>query len=171
MHSYIALMRAVNVGGTGKLPMSVLQAMCRDVGFINAKTYIASGNVVFQSAATAKSVKAELAARLLAYAGKPIGIAVRMASEMAAVIASNPFPKAAPDRTVVIFLDKAPPVDALENAIGVRDEEMRLGLREIYVHYRAGIGISKLRIPAANNGTARNLNTISKLSEMAAQLR
>lgn len=57
MHSYIALPRAANVGGTGKLPMSDLLAMCRDAGFTNVKTYIASGNVLFQSAAMVKSVK------------------------------------------------------------------------------------------------------------------
>ena len=48
---------------------------------------------------------------------------------------------------------------------------MHLGVREIYVHYPAGIGASKLKIPAARNGTARNLNTISRLSEMAAEMR
>ena len=170
MHGYIALLRAVNVGGTGRLPMSDLQAMCRDAGFTNVKTYIASGNVVFQSTATAKSVKAELEARLLAYAGKAVAVVVRTATEMAAVIESNPFPTAAPDRAVVIFLDETPPADALETAIGVRDEEMRLDVREIYVHYPAGIGRSKLTIPAAKNGTARNLNTIRKLAEMAAEM-
>ena len=170
MHGYIALLRAVNVGGTGRLPMSDLQAMCRDAGFTNVKTYIASGNVVFQSTATAKSVKADLEERLLAYAGKAVAVAVRTATEMAAVIESNPFPTAAPDRAVVIFLDETPPADALETAIGVRDEEMRLGVREIYVHYPAGIGRSKLTIPAAKNGTARNLNTIRKLAEMAAEM-
>jgi len=48
---------------------------------------------------------------------------------------------------------------------------MRLGVREIYVHYRAGIGTSKLKIPAARNGTARKLNTIRRLAEMAAELK
>jgi uncharacterized protein (DUF1697 family) len=86
------------------------------------------------------------------------------------VIASNPFPTAAPDRTVAIFLDEAPPPDALANATGVRDEEMHLGVREIYIHYPAGIGTSKLKLPATRNGTARNINTIKRLAEMAAEL-
>jgi uncharacterized protein (DUF1697 family) len=47
---------------------------------------------------------------------------------------------------------------------------MRLGAREIYVRYGAGIGRSKLKIPAAKTGTARNMNTIAKLAEMAAKL-
>jgi len=170
MTSYIALLRAVNVGGTGKLPMAELRAMCCDAGFMRVKTYIASGNVVFQSRATASKVKADLERRLLEYAGKPVGVAVRTASEMATVLKANPFPKAAPNRTVAIFLDGAPPPDALAHAVGVKDEEMWLGLREIYVHYGAGMGTSKLRIPAAKSGTARNINTIAKLVEMAAEL-
>jgi len=170
MPNYITLLRAVNVGGTGKLPMTDLQAMCRDAGFTKIRTYIASGNVVFQSAANATKVKAELETRLRSYAAKPVGVAVRTAYEMAAVVKANPFPKAAPNHTVAIFLDEVPPPDALVHAVGVRGEEMRLGVREIYVHYGAGMGTSKLRIPAAKTGTARNINTITKLAKMAAEL-
>jgi uncharacterized protein (DUF1697 family) len=47
---------------------------------------------------------------------------------------------------------------------------MQLGQREIYVHYGDGMGSSKLRIPAAKTGTARNMNTIAKLAEMAGRL-
>jgi uncharacterized protein (DUF1697 family) len=170
MTTYIALLRAVNVGGTGKLPMRDLQAMCADAGFGKAQTYIASGNVVFESRASAAKVKADLEARLLAYAGKPIGVVIRTAAEMAAVLKANPFPQSAPARTVAIFLDAPPPADALGRATGVKDEQMRLGVREIYVHYAAGIGKSKLSIPAAKAGTARNMNTIAKLLQMAGDL-
>jgi uncharacterized protein (DUF1697 family) len=169
MTKYIALLRAVNVGGTGKLPMTELKAMCIDAGFGQVETYIASGNVVFDSKSSPKKVKSELEARLLAYAGKPVGVMVRTASEMEAVLKANPFPKAATNCTVAIFLDEPPPSDALAHAVGAKDEEMRLGKREIYVHYGTGMGTSKLRIPDAKNGTARNMNTIAKLSEMAAK--
>lgn len=167
---YVALLRAVNVGGTGKLSMTELKAMCEDAGFTQVRTYIASGNVVFKSAAAPKKEKAALEARLLAYAGKPVGVMVRTAAEMATVLAGNPFPKAAPNLTVAIFLDDAPPKDALVHAVGARDEETRLGVREIFVFYPLGQGTSKLRIPAAKNGTARNLNTVAKLVEMAEAL-
>ncbi len=63
MANYIALLRAVNIGGTGKLPMTELQAMCHDAGFAQVRTYIASGNVVFKSTASPSSV-VELEARL-----------------------------------------------------------------------------------------------------------
>lgn len=170
MTNYIALLRAVNVGGTGKLPMAELKAMCSDAGFAQVQTYVASGNVVFASKATPKKVKSTLEARLLAYAGAPVGVVVRTASEMAAVLKANPFPQAARNRTVAIFLDEPPPHDALALAVGMQDEEMGLGVREIYVHYGAGMGRSKLKIPAAKIGTARNMNTVATLAEMAGKL-
>jgi len=87
MQAYIALLRAVNVGGTGKLPMTELKAMCEAAGFKSVQTYIASGNVVFKSAKTEAQVKAALDAALAAYVGKPVGVLVRTAAEMAAVLA------------------------------------------------------------------------------------
>jgi hypothetical protein len=101
---------------------------------------------------------------------RPIERVIRTAAEMAAVLKANPFPKAAPKHTVAIFLDAPPPADALGRASGVKDEKMRLGTREIFVHYGAGMGKSKLNIPAAKAGTARNMNTIAKLVQMAANL-
>jgi uncharacterized protein (DUF1697 family) len=68
---------------------------------------------------------------------------------------------------VAIFLNKAPPAAALSQITGRAGEEVRLGKREIYVHYRDGIGKSKLKIPAAADGTARNMTTIAKLTGLA----
>jgi uncharacterized protein (DUF1697 family) len=166
---YVALLRAVNVGGTGALPMAKLKAMCVDAGFTGVETYIASGNVVFDSKAAAARVKAELEARLLAHAKKPVGVMVRTAAEMAGVLAANPFRETEPKYTYVVFLDARPPRDALDHAVGVNGEQMALGKREIFIHYANGMGRSRLRIPAAKAGTARNLNTVAKLAELAAK--
>jgi uncharacterized protein (DUF1697 family) len=168
--AYIALLRAVNVGGTGKLPMQELQSMCTRLGFAKVRTYIASGNVVFESKLSEAKVKAALEKCLAAYAGKPVGVMVRTAAEMAAVAAANPFPTAAPNRTLAVFLDISPPADAMKLITGQKDEEVKLGLREIYIHYGEGMASSKLKVPAAKTGTARNMNTVAKLSEMAAGL-
>ena len=167
MHSYVALLRAVNVGGTGKLPMSELKALCERAGFAQVRTYIASGNVVFHSTEPPARVKAVLEQALHEYAGKPVGVMLRTAAEMAAVLAANPFPEAAPDRTLVIFLDHAPALDAVSNVSGLKTEQLAPGVRELYVHYGDGIGTSKLKIPAAKDGTARNMNSVAKLVEMA----
>jgi uncharacterized protein (DUF1697 family) len=108
--------------------------------------------------------------RLHKYAGKPVGVIIRTVEEMAAVLKANPFPKTAPNRAVAIFLDEPPHPGALAEAKGVTGEELRLGLREIYVSYGDGMAQSRLRIPAARSGTARNMNTVAKLVEMAASL-
>ena len=84
--SYVALLRAVNVGGTGKLPMAELRAMCESAGFSSVKTYIASGNVVFRSKLPAAKVKALLEEALLKYAGKPVGVLLRTAAELKSVM-------------------------------------------------------------------------------------
>jgi uncharacterized protein (DUF1697 family) len=167
MNRYVALLRAVNVGGTGKLPMSDLKAMCGAAGFANVQTYIASGNVVFDYGDSAVEAKAKLEAALEAYAGKPVGVLIRTALEMQDIEANNPFPDAAPNRTVAIFLNDPPAADWQERITGYNGEEVRAGLREIYVHYANGMADSKLKIPAAKDGTARNMNTVAKLVQMA----
>jgi uncharacterized protein (DUF1697 family) len=170
MTTFVALLRAVNVGGTGKLTMKDLKAMCEKLGFAKVQTYIASGNVLFESSKSEKAAKAALEAALEKYAGKPVGVHVRTPEELKKILAANPFPKAAPNHTVAFFLDEPPPKDALRTVTGVADEEVRLGKREIYVHYGSGMARSKLQIPAAKGGTARNMNTIAKLAELAAEL-
>src|SRR5262247_4830813 len=112
MTKYVALVRAVNVGGTGKLPIAKLKSMCSDAGFTRVQTYIASGNVVFESRLSPARVKSDLERRLRDYSGKPIGI-VRTASEMQASLRANPFAKATPNHTYAIFLDEPQPPDAL----------------------------------------------------------
>jgi uncharacterized protein (DUF1697 family) len=97
-------------------------------------------------------------------------VLVRSAAEMAAVLAASPFPTAAPNRTVAIFLDEPPPRDALDRITGRTVEDIRLGRREIYVHFGSGMAGSKLKIPAAKAGTTRNMNTVAKLAEMSARL-
>ena len=170
MVAYVALLRAVNVGGTGKLAMSELRAMCEEAGFTQVQTYIASGNVVFSSQRSEAAVRDELGKRLALYAGKPVGLVVRTAEEMAAVVTDNPFSDKPGDSTVAFFLDSPPPADALAHTSGGAGEEALLGRREIYVNYPDGMGKSKFRIPAAKSGTARNFNTITKLAALASGL-
>lgn len=167
MKTYIALLRAVNVGGTGKLPMVDLKAMCLELGFTNVQTYIASGNVVFQSALSAAKVQAVLEAKLQAYAAKPVGVHIRTTAQMQAVRDGNPFPKAASNRVMAIFLDTPADKAMLAGVTGQKDEQISLGLNELYVHYGEGMAQSKLKISVAKTGTARNMNTVANLAEMA----
>jgi Uncharacterized protein conserved in bacteria len=169
MPTHIALLRAVNVGGV-QIKMDDLKRLCAEAGFGNVRTYIASGNVILDSDLDEAGVKAELEARLKAAYGRVIGVVIRSPGEMRALAAANPWPDRSPTFTVAIFLDAAPPADALDHATNVgANEEMRLGPREILVFYGDGQGRSKLRIPAAAEGTARNFNTVVKLAEMASE--
>jgi uncharacterized protein (DUF1697 family) len=74
MGSFVALLRAVNVGGTGKLPMSDLRDICEELSLGAVRTYIASGDVVFNSRKSEATIKAALEARLEIYARKPVGV-------------------------------------------------------------------------------------------------
>jgi uncharacterized protein (DUF1697 family) len=71
---------------------------------------------------------------------------------------------------MAIFLDAPPPANAAVDVRNQTIEEIRLGRREIYVHYGEGMGQSRLVIRAAKTGTARNMNTVAKLAELAASL-
>jgi len=171
MKTYVALLRAVNVGGTGKLPMTELKTICEAAGFKSVKTYIASGNVVFQADQSEAQVKAALESALAVFAGKPVGVLVRTAKEISLVIAHNPFSDKPANRAHAFFLDHAPPHGALDSVSNQTNEELELGAREIYAYYPDGAGQSKLKIPAAKTGTARNMNTVAKLAQMAGELK
>jgi uncharacterized protein (DUF1697 family) len=169
MTAYVALLRAVNVGGR-KLLMSDLKAIADEAGLERAKTFIASGNLVFASSQSESAVARLLEERLKAHMQAEVPVLVRTAAEMAAVAKADPFADASGSKVAAIFLGRAPAADALEKASGIADEELALGTREIYVHYPSGMGRSKLRLPAAAGGTARNMNSVAKLAAMAKEV-
>jgi uncharacterized protein (DUF1697 family) len=88
---------------------------------------------------------------------------------MRTVLKRNPFSDKEPKHTYSFFLNEKPPLDALDKVRGRDGEELRLGQREIYVYYPAGMGKSKLQIPEAKLGTSRNLNTVAKLVDMSSR--
>lgn len=170
MPVYIALLRAVNVGGTSSLPMTELKAICEGLGFTDVKTYIQSGNVLFRSDETEKTVEERLDDALGKKMGKRPGVMVRSRRELDEIAANVPFPDAKPNFLLVYFLPEKAAGDALEKMVAPDGEEAKLAGREIYVHYPNGSGRSKLKLPALKRGSSRNLNTVRKLAEMAAAL-
>jgi uncharacterized protein (DUF1697 family) len=169
MTAYVALLRAINVGGR-KLIMKDLAAIGTRQGFGACRTFIASGNLLFTSDEKERAVKQKLESALGIHMGAEVPVMVRTAAEMDAIAAANPFPDEPGNRAVAIFLDDRAPRDALVSATGIRDERMELGEREIYIFYGDGMADSKLRIPAAATGTARNMNTVAKLAELAREM-
>jgi uncharacterized protein (DUF1697 family) len=177
MAAHIALLRAVNVGGRG-LKMGDLVSFARDLGLENPRTLLQSGNLVFESPDRAD---AALETRLEAAAEPRFGFQtdfmVRSAAEWRALIAANPFPKAAhddPSHLLVMPLKAAPADGALEalRAAIKGPEQVAIVGRNAYLVYPDGIGRSKLTITVIEKklgvrGTARNWNTVLKLGEMA----
>ena len=169
MTVYVALLRGVNLGKR-QLKMEALRQLANELGLEDAKTYIASGNLLFRSDKSEKALKAELEAAIAEHMGARVGVMVRTADELAGVIRANPFEKEAPNFTVAIFLDEAPSKGSPRAAKNVDGERIALGKREFYVHYPRGQGQSRLAIPAAAEGTARNMNTVAKLAELAREM-
>jgi len=168
MPVFVALLRAVNVGGTGKLPMADLRTMAEDIGLRDVRTYIQSGNLIFSTDMAQPDAKTALEGKLAAYAAKPVSVILRTAIEMQDILAANPFPDAPPNKVGVLFLDTPAAPDVIETAKGLTVEDIKLGQCELYIHYPSGMGPSKLRMAAMNDGTMRNLNSVGKLAAMAA---
>lgn len=166
MSAYVALLRAVNVGGTGKLAMSELRALCENEKFSAVSTYIQSGNVVFKSPLSALRVSERLEAALLKHMGKPIDVLVRTAAELSAIARNCPFSDAAPNQVLVLFLTRKVSATELKGVTIPGREKICAGAREVYVHYPDGMGRSKLKLPLTGHGTARNMNTVNKLVAM-----
>ncbi|WP_028969749.1 DUF1697 domain-containing protein [Sphingomonas sp. URHD0057] len=169
MTAYVALIRAVNVGGR-QLKMADLMRIAEELKLGSPRTYIASGNLVFTSDKSERALKSALETAIGNHWGVTVDVLVRTAGEMADAVMGNPFGNEPRNRVAAIFLDEPPPAHALDAAKGVADERMALGVREIYVHYPSGMGQSKLRIPAMASGTARNMNTVTKLAELAEEM-
>lgn len=176
MTVYVALVRAANVGGTGKLPMAELKQMCVDLGYQNASTYITSGNVVFKTNESAAKVKKSLEAAISDYmrkdaeSKKGLSVFVKTLAEMTEVLENNPFAGKPGNQVYAVFMDGAVGKQILADVRHQTNEKIVLGKKMLYVYYGEGMGKSKLVIPAAKSGTARNMNTVAKLLEMATGL-
>jgi uncharacterized protein (DUF1697 family) len=168
MTAYVALIRAVNVSGTGKLPKEDLKAMGEACGFEKVRTFINSGNLLFASDNAEANIQKLMEEKLAAYFGKPAAVFVRSAGEMAEAVASNPFGDDKPSRVMAHFIEHKPAQSMIDDARDVAGERMALGPRLIYVSYGEGIGKSKLKLPAVKQGTARNMNSVAKIAELLA---
>ena len=168
MTAYVALLRAVNVSGTGKLPMSDLKAMGEACGFDQCRTFIASGNLLFVSNFGEAEAQQRIATRIEEYFGRAVPVHVRNAAEMAEAVASNPFGDRPGNRLVALFASEKPTQTAIDAATGINGERLALGPRLIYICYGDGMADSKLKLPAMREGTARNMNSVAKMADLLA---
>lgn len=167
MTRYVVLLRAVNVGGTGKLPMARLAALCAAAGGEAVRTHLASGNAVLDSDRSAAELRDALEAALRSELGRTVGVLIRTGAEIARAAAADPFADRPGNRVLALFTDAPLPAVPLDGATGWRNEQAVAGSGVIYVHYPDGQGGSRLRLPAEAAGTMRNMNTVRALAELA----
>jgi uncharacterized protein (DUF1697 family) len=175
MDTYIALFRGINVGGKNTLPMVELVDVLKSLGLSSIKTYIQSGNVVFQS----KNInRIELSQRICAAIEKHFGVVIQVlildVNEFENAIVLNPFPeaKAEPNTLHCFFLSSLPAKPNLETLESVKkdSEQFRLIDQVFYLYAPEGVGRSKLAMKVEKAlgvaATARNWRTVSKVMEM-----
>ena len=185
MPVYIVLLRAVNVGGTGKLPMADFRKLLADLGFERVETYIQSGNAVFEAKGTAAKVAQSISAALEKLMGAPAGVIVRTHEQLSRVIKKNPFSAEAKANGALMhaaFLDavlEGPGANSAEAALAAiaakypnRRDRYLLDGDTIYFHFPDGAGETKFSGKTLDKAlgavaTARNWNTVLKLHEMS----
>ena len=150
------------------MPKAELIGIGKACGFTNVRTFIASGNLLFESDLPEAKVQARIEAKLEAFFGTPVPVFVRSTAEMAATAAANLFDDDKPSRVMVHFIAAEPVAAMLAEARDVAGERMALGPRSIIVSYGEGIGKTKLKLPAVKQGTARNMNSVAKMAAMLA---
>lgn len=181
MPTFVILLRAVNVGGTGKLPMASFRKLLEDLGYTNVATYIQSGNAVVDARGTAASVAKAVATAIEKHMGAPVGVVVRTHEDLGRIIAANPFAvEAAADgaRVHVAFL--AGPAGkgaktALEEVVvkyPTRRDRYHLAGDHLYFHFPEGAADTKFTGKTIDRAigviaTGRNWNTVLKLHQMA----
>ena len=150
--------------------MSELRSLCDGVGFSRVRTYIQSGNVVFESGGPETAVLDLLEDALAVQMGKKVDVVIRSADELNRVLDANPFPEAQPSKVAVVLGNRSIRTDVLEGIVAPGGEQLALGEREIYVHYPDGMGRSKLKLPKLPGPvTVRNINTVARLVAMASE--
>lgn len=180
MNTYIALLRGINVGGNNKLPMKELVTVLEGLGLQNVKTYIQSGNVVFQSKRTdTTALSAEISAAIGKSHGFAPAILLLTEDALRAAINANPFPEGEddPKSLHLFFLEPAPQNPDLATLEALKTETERFALigQVFYLHAPDGIGRSKLAEKFGRGWqvdiTARNWRTVNKVLEMIGALR
>lgn len=178
MSTYIALLRGINVGGNNLLPMKALVAILEDLGCENVRTYIQSGNAVFDvKSGLTKGFADRFGEAVRTGHGFKPSILLLQAVELENAIKGNPFPTADGKALHCYFLASTPkkPDLASLNQLKAASEAFVLKERVFYLYTPDGLGRSKLAVKVERAlgvaATARNWNTVSKLAEMADETR
>lgn len=180
MPTYVILLRAVNLGGYGKLSMAEFRKALTDLGFTRVETYIQSGNAVVDAKGSAAKVAEAVSARLEKMMGASPGVVVRTHEQLERVVKENPFAKEAVDGTRVHVAFLAGPaaataraaLDRIVEQYPKRRDRYHLASEHIYLHLPDGAAETKFSGKTLDKaigvlGTGRNWNTVMKLFEMS----
>ena len=177
MVTYVALLQGINIGAKKRIRMEDLRSLISGLGGENVRTYVNSGNAVFErQRAAIPALEKDLEAALRQHIGVDVPVIIRTADDVARVVAENPFPEATDPKTLhVLFLREKPAIEVV-NAV----EEMETGADRIAIHgrevyaflpnYTTGATIDLMQVgkTLGVDATARNWNTVTKLAAMAA---
>jgi uncharacterized protein (DUF1697 family) len=177
MSTYISMLRGINVGGQKKIPMTELSKLYVSLGFTHVKTYIQSGNVIFDSSdADIQKLSAEIQQTIKNFSGFDVPVFIRTIAEFATLIKNNPFTDKDLAKLHITFLSGSPTGQFIHEINTVKDdlEEFMVCGKEIYLFCPNGYGRTKL----TNNffekklnqlATTRNWHTVNTLLSMARQ--
>ncbi len=175
--TWIALLRGINVVGRRQLPMKELAAILGRGGFSSVRTYIQSGNVVFQSSqGSARSLAAQIGALIEKRAGFEPRVMVLSRRELAAAVRGNPFPEAERDHRVLhlFFLSARPPRPDLDSLTRLKRgrEGFALEGKVFYLFTPHGFPQCELHDKVERflgvHATARNWRTANALLSLSA---
>jgi uncharacterized protein (DUF1697 family) len=178
MPVYIAMLRGINIGPHKRMQMEKLRASCEALGFHQVKTFIQSGNVVFQAVKLSPaSLSKKLEDRILSDFGFSSTVITRSKDEMARVVKNNPLLKERdidPRKLHVVFLLESPKSEALKRleTLTLAPDKFSAAGKEIYFYFPNGVSGSSLwkhpldRVLSAP-ATMRNWNTVNTLHQMA----
>jgi uncharacterized protein (DUF1697 family) len=177
MNTYIALFRGINVGGKNILPMKELVKYFEAEGCENIRSYVQSGNIVFQSKQKfdAKSAT-RIAQRVQKTKGFEPKILLLTPADLRTAVTHNLFPTTSGKALHFFFLESSASRSSMAQLESLKagSEEFALRKKVFYLYAPAGIGRSKLAAGAEKAlgvpVTARNWNTINKLVEMVDEL-
>ena len=118
MSDYVALLRGINVGRNNRIAMADLRQLLTDLGYTDVRTYLQSGNAVFQAAnRSAAAVRTAIEGAIRQTLGLDIKVLVRTGRQLDAVIAANELPTTDAKKLHVAFLDAAPAAASLRESI------------------------------------------------------
>lgn len=174
MTTRIVLLRAVNVGGTAKLPMADLKAIATDLGATEPRTYIASGNLVADVPGDGSAFDRALERSIEERFGFFRDVISRSPEQVRAALDAHPFEVVEPKYSYIAFLLAEPTLDAIAKAetYETHDDRWQVVGSEMHIRYAHGAGRPEMKSEAIGRalgvpGTARNLNTVRKLLELA----